>query len=89
MIAVTFDKHLYYPLLSIEKNADLPLKCVQQHLMHRAKLPSLRIYKNLLKHQKVKTIGNKSLYLLRNADSKAKGLGFATAGNFYPDFYYG
>ncbi|EBY1462470.1 type III restriction endonuclease subunit R, partial [Salmonella enterica subsp. enterica serovar Brandenburg] len=26
MIAVTFDKHLYYPLLSIEKNADLPLK---------------------------------------------------------------
>ncbi|HAN6464102.1 TPA: type III restriction endonuclease subunit R, partial [Escherichia coli] len=24
--------------------------------------------------------------LLRNADSKNKGLGFATAGNFYPDF---
>jgi hypothetical protein len=31
-------------------------------------------------------IGNRSLYLLRNADSKAKGLGFALAGNFYPDF---
>lgn len=28
----------------------------------------------------------RSLYLLRNADSKAKGLGFALAGNFYPDF---
>lgn len=28
----------------------------------------------------------KVLYLLRNADSKNKGLGFATAGNFYPDF---
>ncbi|NPH98185.1 hypothetical protein HC557_25940, partial [Escherichia coli] len=27
-----------------------------------------------------------SLYLLRNADSKNRGLGFATAGNFYPDF---
>jgi hypothetical protein len=26
------------------------------------------------------------LYLLRNADTKAKGLGFALAGNFYPDF---
>ncbi|HHQ9708288.1 TPA: DEAD/DEAH box helicase family protein, partial [Escherichia coli] len=25
-------------------------------------------------------------YLLRNADSKNRGLGFATAGNFYPDF---
>ena len=31
-------------------------------------------------------IGDKSLYLLRNADTKSKGLGFATAGNFYPDF---
>ena len=26
------------------------------------------------------------LYLLRNADNRAKGLGFALAGNFYPDF---
>lgn len=25
-------------------------------------------------------------YLLRNADTQAKGLGFARAGNFYPDF---
>jgi len=31
-------------------------------------------------------IGKRSLYLLRNADTKAKGLGFALAGNFYPDF---
>jgi hypothetical protein len=31
-------------------------------------------------------IGKRSLYLLRNADTHAKGLGFALAGNFYPDF---
>jgi hypothetical protein len=31
-------------------------------------------------------IGKRSLYLLRNADTKDKGLGFALAGNFYPDF---
>lgn len=31
-------------------------------------------------------IGKKSLYLVRNADTKAKGLGFALAGNFYPDY---
>jgi hypothetical protein len=31
-------------------------------------------------------IGKKSLYLLRNADTKSKGLGFALAGNFYPDY---
>ena len=33
-----------------------------------------------------KAVGARSLYLLRNADSKSKGLGFARAGNFYPDF---
>jgi hypothetical protein len=33
-----------------------------------------------------KAIGKRSLYLLRNADTKAKGLGFALAGNFYPDY---
>ena len=31
-------------------------------------------------------IGPRSLYLLRNAASADKGLGFALAGNFYPDF---
>ena len=31
-------------------------------------------------------IGPRSLYLLRNADREEKGLGFALAGNFYPDF---
>jgi hypothetical protein len=31
-------------------------------------------------------IGQRSLYLLRNADREEKGLGFALAGNFYPDF---
>ena len=30
--------------------------------------------------------GGRDLYLLRNAANKAKGLGFALAGNFYPDF---
>ena len=33
-----------------------------------------------------KVIGPRSLYLLRNADREGKGLGFALAGNFYPDF---
>lgn len=31
-------------------------------------------------------IGDKELYLLRNAANKSKGLGFALAGSFYPDF---
>ena len=31
-------------------------------------------------------LAGRSVYLLRNADTQAKGLGFARAGNFYPDF---
>lgn len=33
-----------------------------------------------------KQLGDKSLYLLRNASDRRKGVGFAIAGNFYPDF---
>ena len=44
---------------------------------------NLQIFIDTSKGQEI--IGDKSLYLLRNADTKSKGLGFATAGNFYPD----
>lgn len=87
MIAVTFDKHLYYPLLSIEKNADLPLKIRPTAFDAPSEITFIKDLQEFIETPKgQKTIGNKSLYLLRNADSKAKGLGFATAGNFYPDF---
>ncbi|EBN1077790.1 type III restriction endonuclease subunit R [Salmonella enterica] len=87
MIAVTFDKHLYYPLLSIEKNADLPLKMRPTAFDAPSEITFITDLQEFIETPKgQKTIGNKSLYLLRNTDSKAKGLGFATAGNFYPDF---
>lgn len=87
MIAVTFDKHLYYPLLSIEKNADLPLKMRPTAFDAPSEITFIKDLQEFIETPKgQKTIGNKSLYLLRNADTKAKGLGFATAGNFYPDF---
>lgn len=87
MIAVTFDKHLYYPLLSIEKNADLPLKMRPTAFDASSEITFIKDLQEFIETPKgQKTIGNKSLYLLRNADTKAKGLGFATAGNFYPDF---
>lgn len=87
MVAVTFNKHLYYPLLSIEKNADLPLKMRPMAFDAPSEITfiqDLQVFIETPKGQKI--IGDKSLYLLRNADTKSKGLGFATAGNFYPDF---
>lgn len=87
MIAVTFDKHLYYPLLSIEKNADLPLKMRPTAFDAPSEITFIQDLQEFIETPKgQKIIGNKSLYLLRNADTKSKGLGFATAGNFYPDF---
>ena len=87
MIAVTFDKHLYYPLISIEKNADLPLKMRPTAFDAPSEITFIQDLQEFIETPKgQKIIGNKSLYLLRNADTKSKGLGFATAGNFYPDF---
>lgn len=87
MIAITFDRHLYYPLLSLERNADLPLKMRPAAFdapSEVAFIKDLQAFIETPKGQEI--IGDKSLYLLRNADTKSRGLGFATAGNFYPDF---
>ncbi|MDK1670709.1 DEAD/DEAH box helicase family protein [Moraxella osloensis] len=89
--AIIFDKHLYYPLFS--KNTDkLPFTWspmmfdydnkgrssevmfvddLQQYINSPKQLPQLNDY---------------HIYLMRNPSSKNKGLGFALAGNFYPDF---
>lgn len=85
MVAICFDRHLYYPLLSIE--GDVPLK--MRPLAFEAPsevqfVRDLQVFYSSPDGQKA--IGKRSLYLLRNADTKAKGLGFALAGNFYPDF---
>ncbi|MGU5694695.1 DEAD/DEAH box helicase family protein [Aeromonas sp. QDB50] len=87
MVAITFERHLYYPLLSLERNADLPLKMRPAAFdapSEVAFIQDLQAFVETPKGQEI--IGNKSLYLLRNADTKSRGLGFATAGNFYPDF---
>ena len=87
MVAVTFDKHLYYPLLSVEKSADLPLKMRPTAFDAPSEVTFVQDLQTFIETSEgQETIGDRSLYLLRNADTKSKGLGFATAGNFYPDF---
>ncbi len=87
MIALTFDRHLYYPLLSIEKNADLPLKMRPTAFDAPSEITFVQDLQAFVESRRgQEIIGDKSLYLLRNADTKSKGLGFASAGNFYPDF---
>lgn len=85
MVAICFDRHLYYPLFALE--GDVPLKMRPLAFDAPSEVQFIRdleiFYRSELGRQ---VLGNRSLYLLRNADTKAKGLGFALAGNFYPDF---
>jgi Type III restriction enzyme, res subunit len=87
MVAISFDRHLFYPLLCPVKDGNLPLKMRPLGLGAPSEV---RFVQDLMVFYESdagrEVIGNRSLYLLRNADSKAKGLGFALAGNFYPDF---
>ncbi|ABQ24806.1 DEAD/DEAH box helicase family protein [Geotalea uraniireducens] len=85
MVAICFDRHLYYPLISIEGN--VPLKMRPLAFDAPSEIEFVKDLEAFYTSPAGKAaIGNRSLYLLRNADSKAKGLGFAMAGNFYPDF---
>jgi hypothetical protein len=85
MVAICFDRHLYYPLFSIEEGAPLKMRPLAFDAPSEVQfVRDLEAFYSSPAGQKA--IGKRSLYLLRNADTKAKGLGFALAGNFYPDY---
>lgn len=85
MVAICFDRHLYYPLFSIEEGAPLTMRPLAFEAPSEVQfVRDLQAFYTSPEGRKA--IGKRSLYLLRNADTKSKGLGFALAGNFYPDF---
>lgn len=90
MVAISFDRHLFYPLFSFEQDGDkdlVPLKLKPLGLGASSEVTFVRDLEAFYNSSEGKeAIGLRSLYLLRNADREEKGLGFALAGNFYPDF---
>lgn len=87
MVAISFDRHLYYPLLSLEDKDAAPLKLRPLAFDAPSEWEFVRDLEAFYNSPAGKeAIGHRSLYLLRNAASQDKGLGFALAGNFYPDF---
>lgn len=90
MVAICFNQHLFYPLLGFEdKDAKkhVPLTLSPIAIGDESEVRFVRDLEAFYNSPQGKeTIGQRSLYLLRNAASKNKGLGFALAGNFYPDF---
>jgi hypothetical protein len=87
MVAISFDRHLYYPLMAVENNAAVPLKLRPLAFDAPSEWKFVRdleaFYNSPIGRA---AIGPRSLYLLRNADREEKGLGFTMAGNFFPDF---
>ena len=90
MVAISFDRHLFYPLFSFAQDGDkdlVPLKLKPLGLGAPSEVTFVRDLEAFYSSNEGKeVIGRRSLYLLRNADREERGLGFALAGNFYPDF---
>jgi len=90
MVAISFDRHLFYPLFGFAQDGDkdlIPLKLKPLGLGAPSEVTFVRDLEAFYNSSEGKeVIGPRSLYLLRNADREEKGLGFALAGNFYPDF---
>lgn len=90
MVAICFDRHLFYPLLAFENDAgkaSVPLKMQPLGLGAESEVSFVKDLEAFYQSSQGKAaIGDRSLYLLRNAANAQHGLGFALAGNFYPDF---
>ncbi|QMT32614.1 DEAD/DEAH box helicase family protein [Conchiformibius steedae] len=79
--------HLYAPIFACLKRADLPFSIQPLAIADESEWLFVRDLIDAEKRGKLSEwTHGKDLYLLRNASNKAKGLGFALAGNFYPDF---
>lgn len=87
MVAISFARHLYYPLISPDMTGNPPLKMRPLAFDSPSEVQFVRDLEAFYSSPAAKDLlAGRSLYLLRNADTHAKGLGFARAGNFYPDF---
>lgn len=82
-----FDGHLYAPIFACLEHQDLPFGIQPLAIGDESELCLIRDLVNAKETGKLSEwTQGKDIYLLRNASNKAKGLGFALAGNFYPDF---
>lgn len=85
--AICFDAHLFYPIMVLENKDALPFTMKPLAMNEESEVRFVQDLQAAFEQGRLKdwTLG-RDLYLLRNAANKSKGLGFALAGNFYPDF---
>ena len=86
MVAITFSQHLYYPLMFADEGK-VPLRMRPLAFDAESEIKFVRDLKYFYnKSEGRNLLEGKSLYLLRNAAHRSKGIGFPLAGSFYPDF---
>lgn len=84
---ITFDKHLYTPLLYLDKKEQYPFTYNPLSLGAPSEVRFVKDLKEFYYSPAGETFfKDVDLYLMRNASNKLNGIGFAQAGNFYPDF---
>jgi len=85
VVAICFDRHLYYPLMHVAGD-NMPFKMRPIGLVDS----EMRFVHDLMAYYRSPEgeafFRGKDLYLMRNAASRERGVGFSLAGNFYPDF---
>ena len=85
--AICFNPHLFYPIMVLEHRDALPFTMKPLALGAHSEVQFIRDLQEASDKGRLKEwTQGKDVYLLRNAANKSKGLGFALAGNFYPDF---
>lgn len=85
--AICFDKHIYYPLMHLLDKQKIPLKMRPLAFDGDSEYRFVKDLEAFYSSAQGKEFfKGKDLYLLRNADTHNRGIGFARAGNFYPDF---
>lgn len=85
--AICFNRHLFYPIINLADKDNVPFSLKPLLMQEKSEKIFVADLQNACDTGKLNEwIGDKELYLLRNASNKAKGLGFALAGDFYPDF---
>lgn len=86
-VVITFKQHLYSPLLYKEKKSALPFTYKPVSLGAESEVKFINdLQKFYYSKDAEPYFKDIDLYLMRNAADKLKGIGFAQAGNFYPDF---
>ncbi len=87
MEAIVFQNHLFNPLVYFPATVPIPLTMKPLALGAPSEVTfvkNLKIFYDSPEGQGL--FAGRDIYLMRNASHRSNGVGFASAGNFYPDF---